>query len=139
MFEQMDTEETRLALAHCLYRGGRALAYRELPDVVDRMPIEDPEKHEAQLIGVYRRLKELVPEDRLEFILLDVRLLRRDNWNGRALALLEEYGGQLGKQWFLKKRRDVLRDLGWSDAAEEAAGLYAKHFPDALESDALAP
>lgn len=132
--ESNSSELTR-ARAHCLYRRGRALAYRELPDVVAKQPIENPDAHAAALLGTYRQLKQLVAESRPEFVLLDVRMLRRDRWNGRALVLLEDFGDQLSQQWFLKKRRDLLRDLGFLPAAAEAEKLYAQRFPEALQQE----
>ena len=127
--------ETMRARAFCLYREGRALAYRELPDVIRERPIEDPEGHEAKLLGVFAQLRELAGSGRPEFILLEIRMLRRDNWFGQALALLEANGSKITPQWFLKKRRDLLEELGWNAAFEEAAAIYAKEFPDAVEKE----
>lgn len=128
---------TKLARIFCLYRRGRALAYRELPDVLAEQPLtaEELEQNEAELVGVYRQLKELVSQDRPEFVLLDVRMLRRDKWYGRALKLLEDFGSQLSSEWYLKKRRDVLRDLGWKLPAEEAASIYATAFPEKVAAE----
>lgn len=128
--QQATSPDMERALAFALYRRGRGLAYRELPEVVEERPLEDPEKHTAQLIGAYRQLKEHTEQVRPEFVLLDVRMLRRDNWNGRALQLLEQFGGRIELKWFLKKRRDILHDLGWESPAKEAASIYAKAFPD---------
>ncbi len=125
-------QEIALARIFCLYRRGRALVYRELPDVLEKKPMTEEEvaKHEAELVGVYRQLKTLVPEDRPEFVLLDIRMLRHDHWNGRALAVLEDFGSQLNRQWYLRTRRDILRDLGWEGPAKEAANIYATAFPE---------
>lgn len=125
------TERVRI---FCLYRRGHALMYRELPEVLDKRPMDEGEmeRNTAALIGVYRELKELVPEHRPEFVLLDARMLRRDHWNGRALVLMEDFGGQISSQWYLKKRRDILRELGWDGPAKEAAAIYAAKFPEAV-------
>jgi hypothetical protein len=114
--------------AHTLYRRVRALAYRELPEVVEQQPIEDRAKYEAELIGAYEQLKELVGH-RAEFIKIDVRMLRRDGQYGRALELLTDHGKWIEKPWFLKQRRDLLRELGWESPATEAADIYARAFP----------
>lgn len=132
---QPQDENLKLAKAFCLYRRGRALAYRELPDVVEKKPIPDPKQHESELLGSYKQLINLVGSGHPEFILLEVRMLRRDNWNGRALELLENYGPIIEKQWFLKKRRDLLRDLGWTKPAEQAAEIYAENFPEAVAAE----
>ncbi len=132
-------QKIALARVFCLYRRGRALAYRVLPDVLEKKPMsaEEIEKNEAEMLGAYRQLKKLVPDERPEFALLDIRMLRYDHWNGRALALLENFGSQLNRQWYLKKRRDILRELAWEGPAKEAAELYAAAFPKEVvnESD----
>jgi hypothetical protein len=129
------SEEVGLARAFCWYRRGRALAYRELPDVLAAKPLADPAANDADLVGAYRQLKELMPGTHAEFVLLDVRMLRRDQWNGRALVLLEDFGKQVPKQWLLKKRRDILRELAWAGPAEEAAQLYAVEFPEQVDQE----
>lgn len=130
------SREVQVAIVFCLYRRGRALAYRELPDVVARSPISDPDKHSAALLGTYSQLISMVGEDRPEFILLQIRMLRRDRWYGRALQLLESNGAVIERKWFLKKRRDLLGDLGWQEAAKEAAAVYAREFPEEVAQEA---
>ncbi|MEM8734523.1 MAG: hypothetical protein AAGG44_09900 [Planctomycetota bacterium] len=132
--------EVQVAKAFCLYRRGRALAYRELPDVVAKKPIEDPEAHEAALLGTHAQLTEMVGIGRPEFILLDIRILRRDRWYGQALGLLESNGELIQQKWFLKKRRDLLKELGWEEPAREAAAIYRAKYPDAVaKEEAAAP
>lgn len=130
-------KKVALARIFCLYRRGRALVYRELPEVLEEKPLTEEEvtKHEADLVGVYRQLKTLVPEYRPEFVLVDIRMLRHDHWNGRALALLEDFGSQLNMQWYLRMRRDILRDLGWEGPAKEAADIYATGLPDEVAKE----
>jgi hypothetical protein len=133
---QPQSREVQMATVFCLYRRGRALAYRELPDVVAKEPIADPEKHSAALLGTYSRLISMVGEDQPEFVLLQIRMLRRDRWYGRALSLLESNGSLIDRKWFLKKRRDLLRNLGWQEAAKEAAAVYAEEFPGEVAKEA---
>lgn len=132
--------QTERARIFCLYRRGHALVYRELPEAIAKRPMDAAEqkRNSAELVGVYRELKELVPEQRPEFVLLDARMLRRDHWNGRALVLMEDFGRQVSPQWFLKKRRDILRALGWDGPAKEAAAVYAAEFPEAVASEVAA-
>ncbi|MFN3191494.1 MAG: hypothetical protein ACE361_13380 [Aureliella sp.] len=129
------TREIQVAKAFCLYRRGRALAYRELPDVVAEDPIKDPEAHEAALLGTHSQLTELVGTGRPEFILLDIRILRRDRWYGQALALLESNGALIQEKWFLKKRRDLLKELGWEEPAREAAAIYRDAYPEEVAKE----
>ncbi len=132
--------QTERARIFCLYRLGHALVYRELPETLAQQPMDEKlrERNAAELVGAYRELKEMVPDYRPEFVLLDARMLRRDHWNGRALVLLEDFGEQISPQWFLKKRRDILRELGWDGPAQEAAAVYAAKFPEAVAREAAA-
>jgi hypothetical protein len=127
--------ETQTALMFCAYRRARALAYRDLPDVLAEKPLDDPGRHAAELLGAYKLFKSLVPEVRPEFILIEVQMLRRDQWHGRALQMLEQHGTMIEKRWFLKKRRDILTALGWTAPAKEAAELYASAYPEAAEDE----
>lgn len=124
------TEELKIARGFCHYRCARALAYRELPEVVLQKPIADLQSHEAELLAAYSQLVELFGNERPEFILLEIRMLRRDHWYGHALSLLEKHGKIIDRQWFLEKRRDLLQELGWTGPAKEAAEIYANAFPE---------
>lgn len=130
-----DSDTYRLVRGFCYFRSARALAYCELPEVVAKQPIEDPELHEAELLGAYSQMKELLSQDRPELVLLEVRMLRRDNWLGQALMLLERSASAVELQWYLKKRRDLLEELSWTIPAKEAGEIYAKHFPEAVAEE----
>ena len=137
LLEQLkpQTEEMRRAIAYCLYRRARALVYRELPDVIAKNPLKDPEEHHAVLMGAYHQLEEYTGGSRPEFILLDVRMLRKDHYYGRALRLLTNYAAVIERQWFLKKRRDLLKELGWQLPYQEAAKVYADAYPEAAAEE----
>lgn len=124
------TDDTRLARAYCYYRAARALAHMESPEMQAKQPIKDPAKLESQLLSFYNQLGELVGHDRPEFILLEIRMLRRDHWNGQALMLLEEHAEILESQWYLRHRRDLLSDLGWNLPAQEAETIAANPSPE---------
>ncbi len=130
--KKIDAKSKELAIAMTLYRQARALGYRIDPEVVKKKPLEEgeAEKIDAQLVGVYNQLIKLVGPGRPEFVLLEIRMLRRDNWFGRALELLEKHGGQIEPRWYLEKRRDLLRDLGWKNPAEQAHQMFAAAFPE---------
>ncbi|MCC9654506.1 hypothetical protein [Rhodopirellula halodulae] len=112
---------TGWVLAHARYRLGRALAYRELPTVREAWPIADPILYEQHLIAAHDSLLKLTGESRTEFILLDDRMLRRSGAKGRALELLEANKAFIDPKWYLKKRRDLLQELGWDPPFREAA------------------
>jgi hypothetical protein len=117
-------ERLQWALAFARYRRARALAYHELPDVVAQQPVGDPAALDRELRSVYQSLRQSFAESQPEFVLLDVRMLRRDQRWGTALQLLERHRAAIRGKWYLKKRRDLLEKLGWEPPWQEAAALY---------------
>ncbi|WP_231742084.1 hypothetical protein [Stieleria varia] len=118
--------KTGWTLAFARYRLGRALAYRELPVVREKWPITDTKRYDDRLRDAYQRLVDQAERGRPEFILLEDRMLRRSGQKGQALELLEANRNAIEPRWYLKKRRDLLQELGWTPAYEEAAQLYAE-------------
>jgi hypothetical protein len=112
------------------------LAYRELPDVVRQTPIDDPERLNQEIESAYQDLIARVGTGRSEFILLEIRMLRRAKFYGQALALVEKYGSVIQPRWYLKKRRDLLKELQWDFPSAEAAKIYANEFPDEVAKEA---
>lgn len=134
---KLKKEEQKLAIAFSLYREGRALVYRELPEVLAKSPLDEEgrKKIDEQILGIYTNLVNLIGPGRPEFILLESRMLHHDGWYGRALQLLEENGKSVTAQWYLKNRRDLLRELKWDAPAKEAADIYAQEFPDTVAAE----
>jgi hypothetical protein len=131
------TEATKLARAFCYYRAARALIHLESEEALAKKPIVNPQKHESQLLGIYNQLGDLVGHSRPEFILFEIRMLRRDNWFGRALVLLEESAEVVDTKWYLTQRCDLLKDLGWQQPAKEAddiAVAFSSHTDTDLRS-----
>ena len=126
----------QLAIEFTIYRRARALAYRELPDVTKHTPIEDPSALDKQLRSVYQELTTLAGKGHPEFILLEIRMLRRDKRFGTALCLVEKYGSVIKPQWYMKKRRDLLKELKWKIPYAEAAMVYADEFPEEVAKEA---
>ncbi len=118
-------EDLRWALAYARYRRARAIAYRELPDVLESLPIDDAEAYEQQLAAARDRLQRTFAQPRAEFVLFEIRMLRRADWRGQALRRLEQFAWAIEAKWYLKKRRDLLDELGWGPPHREAAELYA--------------
>lgn len=92
--------------------------------VRQRWPISDRARYEAQLSAAYQRLLHQTKTVRPEFILLEDRMLRRSGKKGRALELLEANQEWIEPKWYLKKRRDLLLELGWELPHKEADRLY---------------
>lgn len=121
--------ECKLVLEFTRYRRARALAYRELPSVVANRPIENPERLDRQIKTAFDDLVGAAGSGRTEFILLEIRMLRRSGQPGLALSLLEKYGATILPKWYQKKRRDILNELDWTIPHREAAAIFAKNFP----------
>jgi hypothetical protein len=121
------------AIAFAMYRRARALAYRELPEVVEKQPLPDADAHAEELMGAAETLFQFAGKGRQEFILLEIRMLRKQAMFGQALVLIEDYGSCVERKWALKKRRDTLADLGWEYPQAEAAAEYRKAFPDSTD------
>lgn len=113
-----------------LYRRVRALAYRELPDVVAKEPIVDQAALNEKLEAAFESLIEIAGSGRPEFILIEVRMHRRAKRFGMALSLLEKYGHSISPKWYLKKRRDLLKELHWIPPWREAAEIYESRYPE---------
>ena len=118
------------------YRRARAFSYRELPDVAAVMPIEDQEQLDKQIEDAFEDLVEDAGDDRTEFVLLEIRMLRRSGHFGLALQKLEKFGAAILPKWYLKKRRDLLNELNWKPAYTEAKEIYATRFPDEVAKEA---
>ena len=129
--------EIQLARQFTLYRRGRALAYRELPDVVKHTPITDPKRLDDAIRSAYEELISSSGSGRPEFVLLEIRVLRRDEKFGTALCMLEKFGSVIKPKWYLKKRRDLLKELQWEFPHDEAAAIYASKFPEEVAKEAL--
>ncbi len=130
--KKIDPAVKKVAVAMTLYRQARALGYRLDLDLEKKKPLEKEvrEKVASQLVGVYTQIMSLVGPGHVEFVLLEIRMLRRDNWFGRALQLLELHGSTIAPRWYLEKRRDLLRDLGWKAPAAQAHEMFAAAFPE---------
>ncbi len=95
-----------------LYRQGRALGYMELPDVVKEHPILDQQRLDQQFAATFDALDQLVDMNAPEFVLLNVRRLRRAGYPGLAYAALQQYLAQKpDASWFAKKQRDLLVEM----------------------------
>ncbi len=130
--KKIEPNVKKAATAMTLYRQARALGYRLDLDLEKKKPLEkaDRESVTSQLVGAYTQIMELVGPGHPEFVLLEIRMLRRDNWFGRALQLLEKHGSTIEPRWYLEKRRDLLRDLGWKAPADQAHEAFASAFPE---------
>ena len=114
----VDTE----VLSDVVYRKGRALGYRELPDVLARVPIDDPAALDRAFESTFAKLSILVDVRQPEYVLLAIRRERRRGHRGTALDLLQIYRrSHPSPDWYHKKRSDLIRELNLPLAAHQAA------------------
>lgn len=134
--KKIDPAAKKAAVAITLYRQARALGYRLDLDLEKKKKLEKEEREnvDSQLAGAYTQIISLVGPGHPEFVLLEIRMLRRDNWFGRALQLLERNGSTIEPRWYMEKRRDLLRDLGWKAPAEQAHDAFVAEFPEEAKS-----
>jgi hypothetical protein len=124
-----ETDWQKTAAIDALYRKGRALGYRELPEVIAERPIEDP----AALDKAFRDdLAELGRWTNLEaddVYLLKLRDLRRDQKFGAAAKLLQEQATDEAGFWPAWKRFVIYDALGWTAEREMARSDLLQRFP----------
>lgn len=107
-------ERRREILIDALYRKGRALGYMELPDVLKKHPITDPDAHDSAFESNFKQLARWVDPTEKDYVLLYVRRERRKERYGNALKQLNRHIAESPPNyWYYKKRRDVYQKLGW--------------------------
>jgi hypothetical protein len=132
--QHQDFSLQRDLLIDTLYRKGRALGYMELPDVVAKHPIADPEKHDKAFEDNFAELRKWVNTSDEEYYLLEVRRERRKGNFAKALAVLGSHLDENGPQERLyKKRRDLYESLGWEHLAEPESIWLRLRFPQQFE------
>ena len=122
-------------LVDALYRKGRALAYMELPDVIDKHPIKDKAAHDKAFRANFSELKRWVDTTDKKYVLLHIRAERRRGRKAIALKWLNKSSaGSPPNYWYVKKRRDLYSELGWQHCAELENRWLLIKFPKAYES-----
>ena len=122
-------------LVDALYRKGRALAYMELPDVVDKHPIADKAAHDRAFKSNFKALGNWVDTTEKKYVLLHIRHERRRGRPAVALKWLQKYyPGTPANYWYVKKRRDLYQKLGWSHCHEYEQRWLLARFPKTYEA-----
>ncbi|MCH2124065.1 MAG: S8 family serine peptidase [Pirellulaceae bacterium] len=123
-------EEHRAQLIDALYRKGRSLGYMELPEVLEKHPIEDPAAHATVFEENFAQLQLWVDTSDEKYFLLEVRRERRSQRFGNALKLLNKHNPNgTTNSWLFKKRRDLYQDLGWQHLFEYEDRWMLLRFP----------
>ena len=129
---KMDRERKRARedLIDALYRKGRALAYKELPDVLEQHPIEDQAAHDAAFESNFQALAEWVDTKDKAYFLLHIRRLRRQGNFAQAVQILNTFiDSEPATYLYHKKRRDLYELLGWPDWRAYEQRWMLRRFP----------
>jgi hypothetical protein len=123
-------EAQKKILVDTLYRKGRALGYMELPEVIDKHPIEDPQAHDKAFEENFTELQKWVDTTAEDYFLLHLRRDRRKGRYGQALELLNRHIPRSAPNyWHYKKRRDLYEKLGWPHLHAWEAARLLRRFP----------
>ncbi|MBI1313495.1 S8 family serine peptidase [bacterium] len=121
-------EKLKSLLIDTLYRKGRAIGYRELPEVVEQHPIKDQKTQDKQFEAAYAALAKWVdPADKTHFLLHIRREARNGNY-GEALKTLNAHGSE-SNYWHIEKRRKLYEQLGWDHLTENTWHWRTVRFP----------
>lgn len=127
-----DAKEERDLLVSALYSKARAIAFRELPEVVEEHPIEDQAAQDADFEVAYDALADWVDPADADHFLLEVRRHWREGNYGQALdALNAHLDEDQPERLRLEKRRDLYELLGWEDWKKYEAHWLLVRFPAA--------
>ena len=132
--DRKEAEAMRDLLIDTLYRKGRALAYMELPDVIEEHPIADQAAHDELFEQNFRALARLIDTTEEDYFLLHVRRDRRQGRFGQAIELLNEYIDDPPATYLhYKKRRDLYGELGWEEWRDYEARWMRIRFPEGYQ------
>jgi len=128
-------DRLKAILADTLYRKGRAIGYRELPDVLAKHPIKDKAAQDKAFSATFAELEKWVDTTDRKYFLLRVRRDRRKGHYGQALKLLNRHiPDSKPMYWYHKKRRDVFESLGWKHLGNYESRWLMRRFPKEFEA-----
>ncbi len=126
-----DAEDERDILVDALYSKARAIAFRELPEVVISKPIANQAEQDAEFDAAYEALAEWVDPTDADYFLIEVRRHWRAGHYGQALEALNEHLDEDHPDLLhLEKRRDLYELLGWEGWKKYEAHWINVRFPE---------
>lgn len=120
--------QLRALLIDTLYRKARAIGYQELPEVLERHPINDQSAFDEQFEAAYQAFCEWVDPTEKDYFLLYLRHEGRRGNAGGALKVLNRHASDRN-YWHLEKRRKLYHQLGWTDLESNAWHWRTVRFP----------
>lgn len=128
--QHKEFEKQKEDLVDALYRKGRAIGYMELPDVIEKKPIEDEEAFTKRFEAAYQELAKWVDPTDEDYYLLAVRRHRRLDETAQAIKLLyKHYDDDNPRFLHLKKLRDMYGELGWEQMSDAVQDEMLVRFP----------
>ncbi len=110
-----EAEKEKKQLVDALYRKARAIAYRELPDVLAKHPIKNQKEQDEQFAQAYQALETWADPAGSDYWLLVVRKHRRAKQFAVAIQSLNKNLKDSSPLLHFKKRRDMFGELGWEN------------------------
>lgn len=110
-----EAEKGKKQLVDALYRKARAIAYRELPDVIAKHPIKNQKEQDKQFEDAYRSLETWADPASSDYWLIAVRKDRRAKHFAAAIQSLNKNLKESSPLLHFKKRRDMFGELGWDN------------------------
>ncbi len=107
-------EKEKKQLVDALYRKARAIAFRELPEVLAKHPVKDQKEQHRQFEQAYRALEKWVDPASGDYWLIAVRKSRRSGYFASAIQTLNKNLKDSSPLLYFKKRRDMFGELGWN-------------------------
>ena len=106
----------------------------ELPDVITKFPIKDPESHDEAFEKTFAELSRWVDTTQTDYVLLHVRHARRKGNLGEALKQLNaQIAKSSNNYWYFKKRRDIYQEAGWEHCYDLEWRRVLQMFPEKVQ------
>jgi hypothetical protein len=127
--EEEQTEAVKWATAFAHYRRARALAHAATAVAakngkvagIDKLTADDIQRLGDNISQCATQIETLVGKGQPEFFQIELYTLRRDQWSGRALELLESNASLTDKSAYLREKKSLFDALGWKAAADQVA------------------
>jgi len=127
--DEKQADEVKLATAYAYYRKARAQvhALRAIAAKngnvtgIDKLKEEDIKLLNDGIGESASQIHALVGTGQPEFFQIEIYMLRRDHWSGRALELLEKNSSALDQSAYLLEKKSLLEALSWKAAAGQVA------------------
>ncbi len=134
MADQKQTDDVKLATAFAYYRRARAHAHalraiashQRNVSGIDKLTEEEVKQLQDSISESAAQIESLAGSGQPEFFQIEIYVLRRDRWFGRALELLEKHAGVVDQSAYLLEKKALLEALSWKAAADQVTSALKK-------------